>query len=263
MGTTNTLDLNNRVNALEKAVSGGDSAQANKSDIATEFSATTNYTAGCFVYHGGKLYQFNADHSAGAWDPTDAVEANVTDQVVSNAAAIAGLTATDVAYDNTASGLTATDVQGAVDELRQADSIMMSDGVTSVEDAIDELKRDLITPSANYLQLGYGAIDGSNHVLVSLGNNNISDYDFLLIGTSYYNQGAATYGCTLIPVIFIREIFYLDVGVAFVSRDNTNTEVTPINATYNSTNNSITFIPIGTPAGNYYYVYGVKIRTIS
>lgn len=88
MGTTNTLDLNNRVSALERAVSGSDSAQANKKDIATEFSATTAYTAGCFVYYQGKLYQFNTDHAAGAWDPTDVVEANVTDQVVSNKAAI-------------------------------------------------------------------------------------------------------------------------------------------------------------------------------
>ena len=142
MGTTNILDLNNRVGELEKAVSGGDSAQANKSDIATEFSTTTSYTAGCFVYYGGKLYQFNADHSAGAWDPTDVVEANVTDQVVSNKAAIDGLTASDVAYDNANSGLTADTVQGALDELRQADNIMMSDGVTSVEDALDGLIED-------------------------------------------------------------------------------------------------------------------------
>lgn len=62
-------------------------------DIATVFNENTNYTAGLFVYYEGTLYQFNADHAAGAWDPTDVVAANVTDQVVSNAAAIAGLTA--------------------------------------------------------------------------------------------------------------------------------------------------------------------------
>jgi hypothetical protein len=48
--------------------------------------------------------------------------------------------ASDLNYDNTASGLTATDVQGAVDELAEsypADKVMMSDGVTSVEDALD------------------------------------------------------------------------------------------------------------------------------
>lgn len=139
MSTTNILDLNNRIDALEKNSGGGGSADsAKRSDIATEFSATTAYTAGCFVYYEGKLYQFNADHAAGAWDPTDVVEANVTDQVVFNASAIAGLTASDVAYDNTTSGLTATDVQGAVDELAEsypANKVMMLDGA-SVEDSL-------------------------------------------------------------------------------------------------------------------------------
>ena len=46
-------------------------------------------------------------------------------------------TASGISYDNTDSGLSATDVQGAVDELRQADNIMMSDGVTSAEEALD------------------------------------------------------------------------------------------------------------------------------
>lgn len=177
MSTTNILDLNNRIDALEKNSGGGGSADsAKRSDIATEFSATTAYTAGCFVYYEGKLYQFNADHAAGAWDPTDVVEANVTDQVVSNASAIAGLTASDVAYDNTTSGLsatneqaaidelagdisgltasdvdyvnttsglTATDVQGAVDELADsypAAKVMMSDGVTSVESVLNSVR---------------------------------------------------------------------------------------------------------------------------
>ena len=140
MSTTNILDLNNRIDALEKNSGGGGSADsAKRSDIATEFNTTTAYTAGCFVYYEGKLYQFNADHAAGAWDPTDVVEANVTDQIVSNASAIAGLTASDVNYDNTTSGLTATDVQGAVDELADsypAAKVMLSDDVTSVEDAL-------------------------------------------------------------------------------------------------------------------------------
>lgn len=142
MSTTNILDLNNRIDALEKNSGGGGSADsAKRSDIATEFSATTAYTAGCFVYYEGKLYQFNADHAAGAWDPTDVVEANVTDQVVSNASAIAGLTASDVAYDNTDSGLTATDVQDAVDEVLNAVMPRTASGTTLAQlvSAIDQL----------------------------------------------------------------------------------------------------------------------------
>lgn len=141
MSTTNILDLNNRIDELEKNSGGGGSADsAKRSDIATEFNTTTSYTAGCFVYHEGKLYQFNTDHAAGAWDPTYVVEANVTDQIVSNKSAIDGLTASDVAYDNTDSGLTATNVQGALDELADsypASKVMMSDGVTSVEDRVN------------------------------------------------------------------------------------------------------------------------------
>lgn len=124
MSTTNILDLNNRIDALEKnggggyvlpiataarlggvkigsgisveedgtiSASGASADSAKRSDIATEFSDATAYTAGCFVYHEGTLYQFNADHAAGAWDPTDVVAANVTDQVVSNKAYIDGV----------------------------------------------------------------------------------------------------------------------------------------------------------------------------
>lgn len=123
MSTTNILDLNNRIDALEKNSGGGGSADsAKRSDIATEFSATTAYTAGCFVYYEGNLYQFNADHAAGAWDPTDVVEANVTDQVVSNASAIAGLTAS-----------------------YPAAKVMLSDDVTSVEDALGGSKLTDVT----------------------------------------------------------------------------------------------------------------------
>lgn len=50
------------------------------------------------------------------------------------------VTAAQTTYDNTDSGLSATDVQEAVDELAEsypASKVMMSDGVTSVEDRLD------------------------------------------------------------------------------------------------------------------------------
>lgn len=171
MSTTNILDLNNRVNVLEKAVSGGDSTQANKKDIATEFNTTTNYTAGCFVYYGGKLYQFNADHAAGAWDPTDVVEANVTDQVVSNKAAIDGLTASDVSYDNTDSGLTATSVQGAVDELANK---------LGTEQLLKEVTADGVKTYSELLVELYTALSA------------YSGFTQLRIGASYYSPVGAT-----------------------------------------------------------------------
>ena len=126
---------------------------------------------------------------------------------------------------------------------------------------MDELKSDLFTPSNYHVLLGYSAINGSNIVSVSLGNNNISDYDFLCVGTAYYNQGVATYGYALVPVILMRDIFSVDAGVCFISRDHTNVGIMAINVRYNSTTNTIDFMPSGTPNGNYYYVDGVKIRT--
>lgn len=188
MSTTNILDLNNRIDALEKNSGGGSADSAKRSDIATEFSATTAYTAGCFVYYEGKLYQFNADHSAGAWDPTDVVEANVTDQIVSNKAAIEGLTASD---------------------------IMMSDGVTSLEDAIEALNQEtIISITADgvktygqYFTELYNAIHNYNGVRkqtltlqigprifnLSLFNNLVGgEYQFSMfaVGSHVYSRGA-------------------------------------------------------------------------
>lgn len=189
MSTTNILDLNNRIDALEKNSGGGGSADsAKRSDIATEFSATTAYTAGCFVYYEGKLYQFNADHAAGAWDPTDVVEANVTDQVVSNASDIAGLTASDISYDNTTSGLSATNEQAAIDELADsypASKVMLSDGETSVEDVVTANTLGTAVNIASYTSSnkytcpsdGYIGLSTSStgaYVTISLGGVNVS-----------------------------------------------------------------------------------------
>ena len=40
--------------------------------IAPTFSASTNYTAGAYVYYNGTLYRFTVDHAAGSWTGTDA-----------------------------------------------------------------------------------------------------------------------------------------------------------------------------------------------
>ena len=55
--------------------------------------------------------------------------------------------ASKISYNNSQSGLSATKVQGAIDELRSADNIMMSDGVTSVESAITNIVMDSISIS--------------------------------------------------------------------------------------------------------------------
>lgn len=95
MGAWETNGYNMSVNPYweneDKSGGGGSSDSAKRSDIATEFKTTTSYTAGCYVYHNDKLYIFNVDHAAGAWDPSDVSEANVTDEVTSNKAAIDAL----------------------------------------------------------------------------------------------------------------------------------------------------------------------------
>lgn len=88
--TLNPYDMEARIHSLEENSGGGGETTdaAKRSDIATEFSAETSYTAGNYVYYEGKLYIFNVDHAAGEWDATDVAEANVTDEVTSNKAAI-------------------------------------------------------------------------------------------------------------------------------------------------------------------------------
>lgn len=68
--------------------------------LAQTFSATTNYKAGDYVWHGdladgGKLYRFTEDHAAGAWTGTDVAEAVVTDGVEGDVRYDAAQTLTD------------------------------------------------------------------------------------------------------------------------------------------------------------------------
>ena len=92
-------------------------------------------------------------------------------------------TANDISYDNTDSGLTATDVQGAVDELAQsypANKVMMSDGVTSVEEAIDELTADTIGTAVNvssYTSSNKYTCPSDGYVNVYIGSGNSGTID--------------------------------------------------------------------------------------
>ena len=47
------------------------------SAIAPTFSASTAYTSGAYVWQGGSLYRFTADHPAGTWTGTDAVQVSL------------------------------------------------------------------------------------------------------------------------------------------------------------------------------------------
>ena len=49
--------------------------------VAPTFSASTAYTAGSYVWQGGSLYRFTADHPAGTWTGTDAVQVSLADDL--------------------------------------------------------------------------------------------------------------------------------------------------------------------------------------
>lgn len=57
------------------------SALANKEDIATEFSDLTNYSAGDLVYYEGVLYEFQVDHTAGAWETSEVIQKDLSDVI--------------------------------------------------------------------------------------------------------------------------------------------------------------------------------------
>lgn len=243
--------------------------------IAPEFSTESAYAAGDLVYHSGALYEFTANHAAGAWSTSDTQAVTVGGKIESLEGNVASLSSAKANKNNIAPEFSEEVEYSAGDLVFYIGSVYRCTNshegewdaddfaATTIDGELASLRSGLITPSAKYLLLGSGAIDGSNPVTVSLGDNNINDYDFIWIGTAYYNTGVATYGCALVPTIFIRMLYSGDAGIGIVSRDNTNTGVTPINAVYDSTNNNIRFSPEGTPAGQYYYVNGIKIRTAS
>jgi len=56
--------------------------------VAPTFSASNNYTAGRYVWNSGNLYRFTADHAAGSWTGTDAVQVVVTNEIADLKSAI-------------------------------------------------------------------------------------------------------------------------------------------------------------------------------
>lgn len=73
--TTDKTSIVGAVNEVNtKAGSGFDS-------VAPEFSVSTSYTTGQYVYKNGVLYKFTSDHTAGAWTGTDADAVTVGGEV--------------------------------------------------------------------------------------------------------------------------------------------------------------------------------------
>ena len=58
--------------------------------IAPDFSSSTAYTAGQYVWYSGTLYRFTSDHTAGSWTGTDAIAAEIGEDVADLKGAISG-----------------------------------------------------------------------------------------------------------------------------------------------------------------------------
>lgn len=55
--------------------------KVDKTIIAKNFSASKDYSVGDYVWYGDRLYRFTEDHTRGAWDSSDVVEAVLTDDI--------------------------------------------------------------------------------------------------------------------------------------------------------------------------------------
>lgn len=141
---------------------------------------------------GGAADDVTYDNTASHLDAT-----NVQDAIDEVSGEIAGLSADDVSYDGTDSGLSAVTVQSAIDDTvnkidtLKASDIMLSDGVTSVEDALDgrTLHQKLLTIPAStasgvtgwyygYVEYSASVIPASAFIL-----NAYSMYDAIAIPT--------------------------------------------------------------------------------
>ena len=73
-------------------VTNGANGEITASSLADTFSASASYTAGKCVVYAGQLYQFSADHAAGAWTGTDATAIKLADVVSDLNNAISAIT---------------------------------------------------------------------------------------------------------------------------------------------------------------------------
>ena len=69
------------------------------------FSTTKTYSIGDIINYNGVIYEFTMPHPSGAWNGNDARQIRMTD-------------AKFIKYDNTASQMSSTNVQNAIDEIK-------------------------------------------------------------------------------------------------------------------------------------------------
>lgn len=94
---------------LQEDVTNLNGSKANKVDIAPEFSDLTNYNAGDLVYNDDDLYEFQVDHTAGAWETSEVIQKDLSDIITTLKS---GLTSVKTIQDQANYG-SATDIRSA------------------------------------------------------------------------------------------------------------------------------------------------------
>lgn len=182
----------------------------NNTDLAVmRFVATANYAAGDTFTVDGVAVTATAMNGtalpAGAFVINQSVEAILNGAVLTivGVAGASAVAASDVTYDNTGSGLTATDVQDAIDEVYgdiptgfAASAITYDNSgsgltATDVQDAIDELASGSSTPAWTSL----GSVTGTTPITLPVSYTE-------MYAAAVYNTGGVdeTFGL-LIPAV--------------------------------------------------------------
>jgi hypothetical protein len=127
-----------------------------------------------------------------------------------------------------------------------ADNVMMSDGVTSVEEALDDVKSGL-TNMGNVTKLGY--VQGTGEVSLS---DNFNNYRYLFFTVGYYDSGYPSYGTAMFPTLMAPRGVAARVVCATEDDTNAKSVVFTLNDTNNKLSVSRTF-----DANRYLTLYGV------
>lgn len=75
----------------EEEFEAGLNSKAGITTIAPEFSTSTAYASGQYVYKDGTLYKFTAYHAAGVWSDSDVAVVSIADDIMNDAEWIAGI----------------------------------------------------------------------------------------------------------------------------------------------------------------------------
>ena len=186
--------------AIADAIS-GNNTKVSKSDIAPNFSTDTIYNINDYVYYQSVLYRFTAPHAAGAWTGTDVEAVTIGEEIKNgtgkpdftgtrstwesmtvaerktykqaifpNEYEDENITAAQVSFDNTSTGMTATNTQNAITELKSGlTDLIVSDIKSSAGQTVaagDDSMFTIDVTKAGYTPIFYTTINTQNSRLV-------------------------------------------------------------------------------------------------